>query len=804
MQLLIGPADNAARLAMIYIIVALPLVVGRQSRPSGAPIDDSPKMRSHLSSDVVGGFAATASHSAPASFRSNGISKVTETVGAPMIDHGLSDILVSNFMSQTSASQILEPASQVALESTGFSQKMLDSVTTFFVPASLSFSASSVTRESKASPAPAPASILHLWGAPSDKQEVQEEDDTVRDFGFSMETVEPVLWVLLVFLAISAIIFECVHRRWSDVDFTQSAEILTSNQGQSTNLLTIFRGVWPLMSPYCCNGGKRGKIYFFVVLLMGLSLLFANFCMNIWNKEWFDCLQHKDVDQFIPLLVLFCLLAAFFIIVQTYSTYIQSMLIIDWRTHMTNYLQEKWLAHKVFYHLQLEPGIVDNPDQRIQEDANLFVQTVIVVTFGFLSAMGNLLVFLPILIYISPTMAFGVYYCPGWLIYIAAIYSAIGSVSTHFIGKQLILLGYSKQRYEADFRYAVVQVRDNAEGIALYGAERTEQETLKSKFNKIKRIWWETMMYTKRLGFFQAFYGQTGYLFPFFVLAPNYFKGQITLGTLFQITSALGNVKNSFDWFLDTYVTIADFRGTTDRLNNFLDAMDTKKKAAAVEHLEAPPPGFQGNAVVAKGISVNLPPTGESRSIWKNADLVVRPGEFVLLTAPEGTGKSCFFRAVSGIWPYASGSAYFQGTSLFLPQKSYIPQGPLKQAIAYPEVADRYTDEEVRNALRMVKLDAVAEKDLAESANWSMQFSGGEQQRLALARVVLRQPMCLFMDEATSAVGKDGTLELYGMLRKEGVLPKGASLVTISHKVDLLTPLHDTKYAYKDGEWSKQ
>lgn len=789
---------STATLAMIYFFVTLPFVVGRQIRPSVPAGNDSPRLRSHLGSAVTSSAAATSTPNRAQSSRSVGLTKVTETVGAPIID-GVSDFFGSNFILQTSASQILEPASQVVLESTGFSQKVAAPMRTLIVPATSTFSALSVARdipEEAAAPAPAPAS--------KETEEAQKADDTVKDLAFSMDDLEPFLWGLLVVLAIGAIIFELVHRRWSDVDFNQPVEHLTSNQGQSTSLRTIFSGVWPLMNPYCCHGGTRGKIYFFVVLCMGLSLLFANFCMNIWNKEWFDCLQRKDVDQFIPLLLLFLLLATFFIVVQTYSTYIQSMLIIDWRAHMTNYLQERWLAHKVYYHLQLEPGLVDNPDQRIQEDANLFVQTVIVVTFGFLSAIGNLFVFLPILIWISPEMAFGVFYCPGWLIYIAAIYSLIGSLCTHFIGSQLILLGYSRQRYEADFRYAVVQIRDHAEGIALYGAELTEQDTLKSKFEKIKRIWWETMSYSKRLGFFQAFYGQTGYLFPFFVLAPNYFKGQITLGTLFQITSALGNVKNSFDWFVNTYVTIADFRGTVDRLSNFLNAMETKKKVAAVERLDAPPPGNQGAAVVAKGVSVNLPPSGESRAIWRNTDLTVRPGEFVLLTAPEGTGKSCFFRAVAGIWPHASGSAYFQGTSLFLPQKSYIPQGSLKQAVAYPEVADRYTDEEVRNALQMVKLEGVAQKDLEETANWSMILSGGEQQRLALARVMLRQPVCLFMDEATSAVGKDGTMELYGLLRKEGTLPKGASIVTISHKVDLLTPVHDTKYAYEDGKWVKK
>lgn len=831
------PSISAASASTMYIIVSLAVVVGHQM----APIDDGlrfvAKAGSSANNSASRNFAVATNQSStigskagswPAGTQSvasptdeSVSTPIVESVAPPQVD-GVLNFLGSRYISETSASQILEPVSQVVLESTpsGFSAQMLEPLSTLFVPVSSSFADTSEAQSSEAAPAPASeAQSPEAAPAPSagkkEKGAVQmnkgekkpeEEDKVSGEFSemFQMTDLEPVLWVLLVILAVAAIIFECVHRRWADVDFSQSVEPLTNNPGQSTSLLTIFNGVWPLMSPYCCYGGKRGKVYFFVVLCMGLSLLFANFCMNLWNKEWFDCLQNKDVDQFVPLLILFCLLAAFFIIVGTYSVYIQSMLIIDWRTHMTNYLQERWLASKVYYQLQLEPGVVDNPDQRIQEDANLFVQTVIVVTFGFLSALGNLCVFLPILIWISPTKAFGIYYCPGWLIYIAAIYSLIGSLCTHFIGNQLILLGYSRQRFEADFRYAVVQIRDHAESIALYGAEGTEQETLKFKFEKIKRIWWEVMMYSKRLGFFQAFYGQTGYLFPFFVLAPNYFKGQITLGTLFQITSALGNVKNSFDWFLDTYVTIADFRGTVDRLNFFLKAMDSKRKVAAVEVLDEPPRGCQDCAVAAKGISVNLPATGDSRAIWRDAELVVQPGEFVLLTAPEGTGKSCFFRALAGIWPHACGSAYFQGRSLFLPQKSYIPQGPLKQAVAYPELIDQYSDEEVRNALRMMKLEVLAQKDLNESANWSMILSGGEQQRLALARVVLRQPMCLFMDEATSAVGKDGTLELYGVLRREGVLPRGASVVTISHKVDLLTPLHDAKYAYEDGKWVKK
>jgi putative ATP-binding cassette transporter len=273
---------------------------------------------------------------------------------------------------------------------------------------------------------------------------------------------------------------------------------------------------------------------------------------------------------------------------------------------------------------------------------------------------------------------------------------------------------------------------------------------------------------------------------------------------LFQIVSALGNVKEAFDWFLSTYPTIADFRGTVDRLNSFIKAMDIKSESNLVKRLEAPPVEHRGANIIAKGISVKLPASGDNRELWHDADLIVKPGEWVMLTAPEGTGKSCFFRAIAGIWPHSKGSTFFGGNVLFLPQKSYIPQGTLKQAVAYPEIAKSYTDEEVRDALRKVRLKSVLDRPLDDSANWSMVLSGGEQQRLAMAHALLSQPQCLFMDETTSSVGKEGTLELYEMLRSEGTLPPSTSVVTITHKQDLIGSFHDVHYAYKEGKWVKQ
>jgi len=352
------------------------------------------------------------------------------------------------------------------------------------------------------------------------------------------------------------------------------------------------------------------------------------------------------------------------------------------------------------------------------------------------------------------------------------------------------------QKYEANFRYGIVQFRDHAESIALYGSEDVEKAKIEEKFAWLVRAWWMLMKYTKRLGFFISFYYQTSATFPYLALAPNYFKGQISLGTMFMLFSALGMVKGGFDWLIASYTTLTDYRATVDRLWNFVQAVEeAPEKCSTVEVLGKAPENEAGALVVAKDFSVSLPGK-EGKKIWENAGLVIKPGQFVLLSAPEGTGKSCFFRALAGIWPHATGSIYKEESSLFLPQKAYVPQGTLKQAVTYPNKAENYTDEEVRKALEIVKLETVRDRALDEDANWEMSLSGGEQQRLAIAHAVLLRPKALFLDEATSALSEEGTLEVYNLLRKKGTLPEGASVISISHDLNLLNPVHDVHYCY--------
>jgi len=279
-------------------------------------------------------------------------------------------------------------------------------------------------------------------------------------------------------------------------------------------------------------------------------------------------------------------------------------------------------------------------------------------------------------------------------------------------------------------------------------------------------------------------------------LAPNYFRGQISLGTMFMLFSALGMVKGGFDWLIGSYSLLTDYRATVDRLTNFWEAVEAAPtKCQNVVRLDKAPEEAAGAAVVARDMCVQLPGK-DQKKLWNNAALVVQPGQFMLLSAPEGTGKSCFFRALAGIWPHAAGNVFVEEGSLFLPQRPFVPQGTLKQAVAYPEKAEIYSDEQVRTALDVVRLEAVRGRDLSEDANWELSLSGGEQQRLAFAHAVLHRPKVLFLDEATSALSEAGTLEVYNLLRKKGTLPEGAAVVSISHDLKLLEPVHDVHFCY--------
>jgi len=624
-------------------------------------------------------------------------------------------------------------------------------------------------------------------------------------FGFdtsklTMRTFEPFLVVTLCLSIVGAIVFEMVHYKWAEADL--SLELEFGEESKENHLTRLFAGIRPLVAPYFCNPESRSSWnYLGGLIILGLVHLGFTLLWMKCTKEFWDSLQDKKQEEYMRLMKDYIMLTCAWAIVGTYKIYVSMMMIVHWRKFMTALLLKKWFQAKVFYHLQLgvtSGSFLDNPDQRLQEDIASFIELTLNLGRGLVETLGQFIIMLPVLLIVSPSYAFGVFYCPGWLVMLSLLYSGLGTLAAHKIGSHLILINFALQKYEANFRYQIVQVRDHAESIALYAAEDVEQMKIQEKFAWLIRTWWMLMRYTKRLGFFNAFYHRASSVFPYLVLTPNYFKGQITLGDMFVLFAALDYVKGAFDWLIDHYKTLTDYRATVDRLTNFWTAVDGRsKEPSMVEMLEnAPGETWQpGAALVAKDVCVNLPGK-DAKKLWDKASLNASPGQFILLSAPEGSGKSCFFRALAGIWPHASGSVFVKDHSLFLPQRSFVPQGTLKQAVAYPEKADKYSDEEVRKALEVVKLDALKDRDLSEDANWELALSGGEQQKLAIAHAVLQRPEVLFLDEATSALSEEGTLEVYKLLRQEGTLPDGAAVISTSHNQKLLESCHDVHYAY--------
>mmetsp|Transcript_56866 Transcript_56866/g.122995 ORF Transcript_56866/g.122995 Transcript_56866/m.122995 type:complete len:728 (+) Transcript_56866:87-2270(+) len=613
-----------------------------------------------------------------------------------------------------------------------------------------------------------------------------------------LEMISPHLWIMASAAFCGVVLFELTHRRYAGTNL--DAPVDYGAESHESTLLRIFKGVWPLVKPYVWQKGSYAAWYFFTALfLLGIWDLGLSLIYTLWMRDFWDMIEHKHSDKFYPIMRDFMLMVSTMIMVGTYRSYVSMMLIIHWRKFMTTWLVDKWLEHKAFYQLQLncDATMPDNPDQRLQEDIQNFIPALISLVGGFGESCGQLLSMLPLLLLLSPSYAFGTIYCPGWLLYLALLYSGLGTLAAHLIGGRLILINFARQKYEADFRYHVVQVRDNAESIALYGSEPCEKARLDTFFESIVHVWWLMMQYTKRLSLFTSFYMQTSVTFPYLVLAPSYFKGQITLGTMFMLFRALGSVKGAFDWIISSYTTLTDFRATVDRLSNFTAALDALKKVSEVERLDSPSAKLpEDTALEASELSVHLPGNAEGgRVLWNRAGLVVRPGEFVLLTASEGSGKSCFFRALAGIWPHASGRVFMPKNTLFVPQRSYIPQGSLKQALTYPESPDSFSDEEVSAAIEAVSLETLKGRDLSEEANWLLALSGGEQQRLAIAHAVLRKPQVLFLDEATAALGAEGAQEVYKLLKRPGTLASGAAVISISHDMQL-GAFHHTRYSY--------
>ena len=536
---------------------------------------------------------------------------------------------------------------------------------------------------------------------------------------------------------------------------------------------------WSLVNPYFRSDDWR---YAIPLLIGAIALTFTGVGLEVlfneWNRRFYDSLQNKNEAVFWQEIIVFCWLAALFILNAVARSIVSPYLRLRWRRWLTGYYVSHWLQGRGYYRIELQ-RTVDNVDQRIAEDLNYLGLYTMQLFLGVLTAVATLFSFIFILWQLSGPIHLGFMgldvTVPGYMAVAALAYAIVGSVLANFVGRRLIPLNFMRQRYEANFRFSLVRIRENAEGIALYRGEMEEANALNARFADVFANGWRVMLTQVQLQFYQSGYGQMAIIFPYIVTAPRFFAGAITLGVMMQTASAFGQVQGALSFFVDNYTTLAELRAVMDRLKGLRTAVDEKAPTAISVK---PDSGLADVAV--DGLTLALP-TGQS--LLENAGLTLKRGTSTLISGESGSGKSTLFRALAGIWPFGQGTIHIPAGSrvLFLPQKPYIPIGTLRDAVKYPDEHSAANDAEVMAALEAARLGSLKAR-LDETAHWSNLLSGGEQQRLAIARALVFKPDWLFMDEATASLDVANEAAIYTELKAR--LPN-ATIISIGHSLAL-------------------
>jgi putative ATP-binding cassette transporter len=521
-----------------------------------------------------------------------------------------------------------------------------------------------------------------------------------------------------------------------------------------------------LALPYFSSEDRwRARALLAGVVCGELGYVFIAVTVIHWNGRFFNALEAHNWDAFASELIVFCFIAVGAIVVGMSQYFFGQNLLIRWRRWMTERYVSIWMAEGRHYRIRFVDNSVDNIHLRIANDVLLFVQRTHELGTGLLNSFVALFSFAYILWSLSattPLPLFGVDLAfPGYLICAALAYAGIGTLVAHLIGRPLIRLNFNQQRFESDFRFAIARVTDNAEPVALMAGEPVERAELMRRFAALVRNWTALVLRQTRLTGFVAGYGHVSTVFPILVVSPAYLAGAIPLGTLMQAHLAIQRVEGAFAFCIGVYAKIAEWKAVMDRIAQFEAAM-----AALDEYRDA-----NANIAVTTGPGCELTlqdvvvllPSGEP--ITRLPSIRMAPGERLLVSGPSGCGKSSVFRALAGLWPFGRGTVRLPQDArvLALPQRPYFPLGSLKSALAYPTPADDVPDAVMRDAMAGVGVGHLADR-LDEEAEWATVLSGGEQQRVAVARALIARPDVLLLDEAVTTLDDDEGRDLYRAL----------------------------------------
>lgn len=543
----------------------------------------------------------------------------------------------------------------------------------------------------------------------------------------------------------------------------------------------FFKDVWYLTKSYWQSEEKKKAFWLLTcIIALTLGIVFMLVQLNTWNNSFYSALQNYDAEKISSELIHFSWLAAIYIILAVYSYYLQQTLILHWRCWLTTRFIDIWLQNKTYYNLQMFGKDTDNPDQRISEDVRQFVEMTLGFAIGILKSLCTFISFVFILYQLSGPLSFSfmgkTWTIHGYMLWASLLYSILGTYITHVVGRKLVKLNFIQQRYEADFRFSMIRLRESAESVAFYRGEAQEGRVFKNRFKLLLDNFWQLVNKQKQLVFLNSGYSQIAIIFPFVVAMNRYLAKEVSLGGLMQVASAFGRVQDSLSYFVDMYSSIAQWQAVVMRLTYFGRHMHEVSQQAEQFHVER---FATSEAVSVEQMQVNLP---DDTVLLQDISFTLQPGHNVLIKGVSGSGKSTLLRALAGIWPFVTGKINLPKTEelMFIPQKPYIPLGSLREALLYPGNKP-LSDEELLYLLDLCQIGYLRDKlDLV--ADWSHVLSVGEQQRLAFVRAHIQEPKWLFLDEATSALDEDTEAAMYALLAER---LRQTTLVSIGHRSTL-------------------
>lgn len=545
-----------------------------------------------------------------------------------------------------------------------------------------------------------------------------------------------------------------------------------------------------LMKPYFVSEERVFAASMLAVLIgLNLALVGLGIAVSYSRNIYYTALQTKDAAAFFRGLFWFTprphglpmpgffMFVPVFLAINVGTTFLQQWLQLRWRRWLTLHYVRDWLAEHVHYRMQLAGGGrtlgTENPEQRIQEDIDLVTSNALTLTVGLVSQVVTLVSYGGLLWVLSGTLpVFGIA-LPGYLLIAAVLYAAVATLLTHLAGRRLAALDFLQQRFDAQFRFSLMRIRENSEAVALLGGEREEARGAAVRFADVFGNGMSVIRRTAWLSFVTGGLQEVSGNFALLASAPRFFAGRITFGTLMQIVQIFGSVTDALLWFMSQYAAWASVAAQVERLATFRRAID------AARRLQPSLAFSEADAFVAHDLALARP---DGTPLLAPLEFTLAAGRPTAILGPSGTGKSTLFRTLAGIWPYATGMlATPPGTRMFVPQRPYLPEGTLRRAATYPQDPASLQDATVREALTTVGLARHLPR-LDEEAPWAQILSPGEQQRLAAARALLCRPDWLFLDEGTSALDAAAEAALETTLRR--ALP-ATTIVSITHRDDV-------------------